>query len=151
MAETYVVTASGVALVAATAKTVAEVTAGSTVSARIISIDITTKNGVTTQNSEMLVELVRYTTASTGTAFTPTRVNGESQNRASLCTAKTNDTVEPAGTVTVVKSWYVPSTAGVIQQLPLGREVYLPPSTIIGVRCNAPQAQTVAVNIEFEE
>lgn len=151
MAETYGVTASNITLSAASAKTVAEVTTGSTTTARIISVDLTTKNGVTSQNSEILVELVRYTTASTGTAYTPTKMNGEAQNKASLCTAKTNDTVEPAGTVTVLKSWYVPSTSGALQQLPLGREIYIPASTILGVRCNAPQAQTVGVNLEFEE
>lgn len=151
MAETYGVSASGVGVLAATAKTVAAVISGSTACARIVSADITAKNGVTTQNSEILVELVRYTTAGTSTAQTPSKMNGEAQNKAALCTAGTNYSVEPSGTVTVLKSWYVPSTSGMLQQLPLGREIYLPASTTIGLRVNSPQAQTVAVNLEFEE
>lgn len=150
MAETYSVTVSNVTTAAATAKTVIEVAAGSTASARIIAADVTFKNGPSTQNSEVLVELVRYATTGTGTAYTPLKANGEAQARAAVCTAKTNDTVEP-GTPTILKSWYLPATQGLLQQLPLGREWYLVPSTLIGLRVNSPQIQSVAANLEFEE
>lgn len=149
MAECFSVTNGGVALVAATAKTVAEVATGAAVSARLVSADVTFD--ASTPTAGVKVELVRYTTTGTGTAYTPLKYNGEAQNRAAVVTAKINDTVEP-GTPTVVATYYVPNTGGVLYQLPLGRELYLPPSSFLGVRVTAPTGTpNCAVNCVIEE
>lgn len=149
MAETYSVTASGVAASAATAKTVIEIAAGATVSGRLIAADVTFRGGVTTTSKEVLVELVRYATTGTGTAYTPLKANGEGQARAANITAKTNMSAEP-GTPTVLKSWYVPAVSGLLQQLPLGREWWFG-NGLIGLRVTSPDALTVAANMEIEE
>jgi hypothetical protein len=96
------------------------------------------------------VELVRYATTGTGTTYTPLKYNGEGQARASLCTAKVNNTVEP-GTPVAVECWYVPNTAGQFWQLPLGREMYVPPSTLLGIRVTSAAAVNCAANMAFEE
>jgi hypothetical protein len=146
----YTVTTGGVALVAATAKTVAEITTGSGVTNAWVSFDVTF-DGATATNVPVKVELVSYTGASTGTAFTPLKANGEAQNVAATSTAKVNDTVEPT-TPTVRRSWAIPPTSGVLFQFPLGREVaYMPVSSIYGIRCTAPNGVNVYVQIDFEE
>jgi hypothetical protein len=93
---------------------------------------------------------VRYATTGTGTTYTPLKYNGEGQARASLCTAKVNNTVEP-GTPVAVECWYVPNTAGQFWQLPLGREMYVPPSTLLGIRVTSAAAVNCAANKAFEE
>lgn len=149
MAETYRATALDVALVAATAKTVIEIAAPSTASARVTVKDVT-MDGTNPSATPVLVQEVRYATTGTGTVFTLLRGNGESQNRAALCTAKVNDTVEP-GTPTVVSSWRWNPTIGWGEKAPLGREIYVAPGTIMGIRCTAAAAVNVTVNFEIEE
>jgi len=96
------------------------------------------------------VELVRYTATGTGTVYAPLRGNGEAQNKASLLTAKVNDTAEPAGG-TVIRTWYVPLSGLLPYLLPLGRELYVPVSSWLGVRVTSPVAINGAVNLEYEE
>jgi hypothetical protein len=150
VAKVYTVTTGAVALVAATAKTVAEVTTGAGVTNAWVGFDVTF-DGVTATNVPVKVEIVSYTGASTGTAFTPLRANGEAQNVAAVSTAKINDTVEPT-TPTVRRTWFIPPTSGVLWQFPLGREIgYMPVSSIYGIRCTAANGVNVAINLDFEE
>lgn len=151
MAECYSITTgigTPIALSAATAKTVIEVAAASTQTARLVQASVSFDAAAAAAGIK--VELVRYATTGTGTAYTPLKYNGEAQNRAALCTAKVNDTVEPA-TPTVVECWYVPNTAGQFWQLPLGREVYVPSSTLMGIRVTSAAAVNCAANLIFEE
>lgn len=148
MAECYSVTNGGVALVAATAKTVVEIATGSTVTARVVAVDVSLDASVATAGVK--VELVRFTSTGTGTGYTPGKFNADAQNRAANATAKVNDTVEP-GTPTVVLTYYVPNTAGGSWQLPLGRELYIPVSAFLGVRVTAAGTPNCAVNVVFEE
>lgn len=151
MAEVFSVSSgigTPVALVANTPKTVVEVSAGATTSARIVQAAVSFD--AATAAAGIKVELVRFAATGTGTAYTPLRYNGEAQARSAVCTAKTNDTVEPT-TPTTVEAWYVPNTAGQFWQLPLGREVYLPPSTTMGLRVTSAAAVNCAVNLLFEE
>lgn len=151
MAEEYSVTTgigTPIALSAATAKTVVEVAAGSTATARLVQAAVSFD--AATPAAGIKVELVRYATTGTGTTYTPLKYNGEAQNRAALCTAKVNDTVEPS-TPTVVECWYIPNTAGQFWQLPLGRECYIPSSTLLGIRITSAAAVNCAANLLFEE
>lgn len=149
MAETYTVQVGSVTLTAATAKTMVEIAAPSTQSFRMIAVSVWF-DGSVSGTSNAKVEIVRYATTGTGTAYTPLRANGEAQNKAALCTAKVSDTVEP-GTPTVVKTWSVPLSSGMIVQWPLGRELYATVSTLMGIRVTAPVAAICSVDIEFEE
>lgn len=148
MAEQYSVTASGVALAAATAKTVVELATGSTIDNAVLSLDISF-NGATSTATPVLVEIITSTATGTGTAGTLNRV-GQNQGRAALTTAKTNLTVEGTGP-TVVWSWYVPPTSGLSYVWPLGRELAMPPSKFLGVRCTAPAAVSAACTVVVEE
>lgn len=149
MAETYVVTKSAVALAAATAKTVASVISASGQTARIFGFDVTF-DGTNSTAVPTLVELVRFTTDGTGTAFTPIKGNGEAQNKAALCAAKHTYTVEPT-TPTVIRSYYIAPVAGIPYQFALGREQAYLASGLIGVRITAPAAVNTAINLDFEE
>lgn len=146
MAEVFSVTAAG-ALAAATAKTVIEVAATATSSARFVQLAVTFD--ASTAAAGILVEITRFAATGTGTAYTPLKYNGEAQSRAALCTAKVNDTVEPA-TQTVVESYYVPNTAGQMWQLPLGRELYAV-NTLTGIRVTSPAVVNYRANLLFEE
>lgn len=151
MAEVYGITTgiqTPVALAAATAKTVIELAAPSTATARVVQASVTFD--AATAGAAVKVEMVRYATTGTGTTYVPLKYNGEGQARAALCTAKVNDTAEP-GTPVPVECWYVQNTGGQFWQLPLGRECYVPPSTLIGLRVTAPAAVNCAANLAFEE
>lgn len=149
MAKVYTISTGAVALTAATAKTVAEWTTTSATTLIWVGFDVTF-DGATATNVPVKVELVSYTGASTGTTFTPLKANGDAQNMAATSTAKTNDSVEPTGP-TVRRSWAIPPTGGVSFQFPLGREIgYMPVSSIYGIRCTAPNAVNVYVNIDAE-
>jgi hypothetical protein len=149
MAKVYTVTTGSVALAAATAKTVAETTTTAATTLIWVSFDVTF-DGTNAAATPVKVEIVSYTGASTGTAFTLLKGNGEAQNVAATSTAKINDTVEPT-TPTVRRTYFVPPTSGVTWQFPLGREVvYQPVSTIYGIRCTAAATVNVAVNLDVE-
>jgi hypothetical protein len=151
MAEVYGVTTgiqTPIALAAATAKTVIEISAPSTSTCRVIQASVSFDASVAAAGIK--VEVVRYATTGTGTTYTPLKYNGEGQARAALCTAKTNDTVEP-GTPISIEGWFVPNTAGQFWQLPLGRELYVPASTFLGLRVTSAAIVNCAANLLFEE
>lgn len=148
MAECYGVTTGVVALAAATAKTVVELTSPSTVGGRLVQASVTFD--AATAAAAVVVDVIRAATTGTGTAYVPLKYNGEGQARAAVVTAKVNDTVEP-GTVVVVESYYVPNTGGQVWQLPLGREMYLPPSTVLGIRVTSAAAVNCRANLVYEE
>ena len=148
MANQYSVNNGGSALVAATAKTLVEITTTSTQEARIKQLQVSFNDSSAAAGTK--VELVTYTGASTGTAYTPKKYNADAQGRAANTSAKINDSVEPT-TPTVLDVWYLPNTAGLFMQWPLGCELYIPISTIFGVRVTAAGTPTTAVTLIFEE
>lgn len=148
MGRLYSVTSGSIALSAATAKTIIELAAGSAVSADLVQASVSFD--AATAAAGIVVELVRFTTTGTGTGYTPLKYNDAAQMMASVVTAKVNDTVEP-GTPTVVESYFVPNTAGQFWQLPLGRELVLPPSGFLGLRVTSAAVVNVRGNFLFEE
>lgn len=144
-----------VALAAATAKTVAAITAGATrvptLTELAISFDGTSATAV-----PVLIELVAGTgaTAGTSTAFTPLLVRGDPSETA-LATAGVNYTAEPT-VLTPIKQWFVSPTSGLILQFPLGREVTGTAAAssarkVLGLRITAPAIVNVRAGLEFEE
>jgi hypothetical protein len=152
MAELYGIDNGGTGLSAATAKTVIELLSGSTASARICELWLSCDYVTIATPLFIKVELLTATSG-TGTAYTPKRLNGEAQNRASVCTAKINDSVEPTSPTVFRTSGFVVPSGPLIFQFPLGREgMYLPPSTTMGVRLTCASAITnVYANLAFEE
>lgn len=150
MSETYSITVTAVALAAATAKTIIEIGTPSTGACRLIGLEVSF-DGVTAAAVPVAVEVMKFAATGTGSAYTPLKMNGEAQNRAAVCTAKTSDTVEPASQTRVV-GWKVSPYGGLwVYQWPLGRELYLPPSSFFGIRCTAPAIVNVDANLTFEE
>lgn len=148
MARLYSVTNGTVSLSAATAKTVIELAAGATIQADLCEVAVSFD--ASSAAAGIKVEIVRYATTGTGTAYTPLKCNAAAQSLASIVTAKVNDSAEPA-TPTVVDTYYVPNTAGQFWQLPLGREIALAPSTILGIRVTSAAVVNCAANLKFEE
>lgn len=143
----YIITAGPTALVAATAKTIVELTSTANVPPEWVAVDITF-DGTTAAATPVRVDFCTYAATGTGTAYTPKRF-GQALG-ISATTAKINDTVEPT-TPTVLFSWYVPPTSGISYQWPLGRELFQATSTIMGIRLTAPAAVNAIVNLSIEE
>lgn len=147
MAEVYSVDSGLVALVAATAKTLVEISTPSTQTNRLVDLFIGC-DAVTA--GTLKVEMIQATTG-TGTTYTPKKFNGEAQNRAANTTAKIADTVEPTS-VTVLRTWMFPLPLGGFEiQLPLGREHYMPGSVMFGYRLTASIGANGFVTVQFEE
>jgi hypothetical protein len=134
MAESQFVLHSGSVALSTTAKTVAAVLLGATVAAELTELIISTDATITT--GQYLFEIVTYTTDGTGTAGTIIK-DGISQG-STTATAKTNYTAEPSGTVTTRRQLWVPAQNAVQFEWPLGRGLFIPVSTLFGVRATAP-------------
>lgn len=143
----YAVTTGAVALTAATAKTVVEVTTTANVPCEWISVDIMF-DGVTATAVPVRVDFCTYAATGTGTAYTPKRLGQAVGSPAS--TVKINDTVEPT-TPVILFSWYISPTSGLLYQWPLGRELFHNVSTIQGIRLTAPAGVNAIVNLGIEE
>lgn len=138
---------------AGTAKVAVQLATPATATATIIAMDISFDSTATGAGAvPVLVELVRYTGASSGgTAPTPTAMR--KGQIASATTARINDTTDGAGP-TVIKGWLISPTGGLSQQLPLGREVDMEASDFVGVRITPQTGFTASnydVNVDFEE
>lgn len=130
MAELYSIDSGTGALSAATAKTMIEVSSGSTVTARWKKLRVSCD---ATSAGSLKVEIISATSG-TGTAYTPKKVNADAQNRAANLTAKVLDTVEPTS-VTVLETFDFPlPLGGYLEQHVLGQERYMPPSVMYGIR-----------------
>ena len=150
MAEVYSVTTATLAVSASATKCWCAVISSSTQTARLVQAAMSFDGSVPATG--WAIEFVRYTTDGTGTAYTPLKYNGEAQNRVAMLTAKVNYTADPT-TPTVVESYFVSNTGGQFWQMPLGRELYVPVSTIFGMRLVTPSgaAGNARATMIFEE
>lgn len=107
----------------------------------------------TTSAGVLKVELCTYTTDGTGTAYTPKPMNGDAALTACTTTAKINYTVANSGTITVLRTWSLPTPTGPLpEQLPLGREITIPVSTKFGFRLTSTTVSPNAyATLAFEE
>jgi hypothetical protein len=110
----------------------------------IIGLDITFDSVATGAGAvPVRVELVRYTAVGSG-GTAPVAAPWKKSQIASTTTARINDTTEGAGP-SVIMGWLVSPTAGILQQLPLGRDVELEASDFVGMRI-IPQTGFTACN-----
>lgn len=138
---------SGSVATSTTAKTVVSVITGTSISALLIGLTFSSDATVTT--GQYLIELVMFTTDGTGTAGTPVKY-GPTQDTV-VSTTKTNYTAEPT-TATVVDAFWVPATQPMEVFWPLGRELKIPTSRVLGVRVTAPTGTpNVRATVIFEE
>jgi hypothetical protein len=153
-AQHYTVSSGRTAAAAAgTAKVAVALATGASVKNVIFGIDITFDSTATGAGAiSALVELVRTTAASSGGAVA-TPVSWLKSDIASLTTARINDTTDGTGP-TVIKSWLVPVLSGVLQQLPLGREISMNVSDFLELRITLLTGATACdynANLDFEE
>ncbi len=148
MATTWVITTGKTALVAATAKTVIEGSAGANTPPGWIAMDISFDNAATAGNVGVLCEFGTIVTTGTGTAYTPKRLGGPTGVATS--TWKINDTVEPT-TFAPIAGLLVPPSGLWGYQFPLGRGLDQNVSTVFGIRLTAPAVVNYLVNLYIEE
>lgn len=143
------VNADSVALVAATAKTVLEVVAGSNRPVTVVQWWVEF-HGVDPAALPVLVELLNAT-ASIGSATSVTPRNLDMRDGTTIvATAQMGDADSTEGTPGNVRELHrVPPTSGLVMQYPLGRELVF--SDRFRIRCNAPANVTVTAGAHIEE
>lgn len=139
-----------IALVSATAKTIASLTAAANVRLALQAITLSFDG---TSNTAVPVEihLQRITTDGTGTAQAPIKKDSDIASTL-LVTGKVNYTVEPTYTAgAFLLSELIHPQAGAQYPLPLPGEIIIPGAGIVGLWCNAPAGVNVLFMIEGEE
>ena len=140
---------AAIALAAATAKTLLELTAGSADRVKIkewwCEFD-----GVTATAVPVLVEVLRIAATITGTATPPDPTPKSTADGTAAATLKHNATGE--GTPGVVLYRHnVPPTSGKHVMFPLGDEIVVALSGLIAIRCTAPAIVNAVVGFAWEE
>lgn len=147
----YSVSVDGIALSAATAKTILEIGTPSTTGMVPFTWWVEF-DGTTSTNTPVKVEIGRFSSGvTTATTITPSRVNDGNRALASQCTVKHTTTTEGAGTASDVEIHRVPPTSGLIWQESLGMEWVLGASAFWRIRCTAAQAVNVTFGIRWTE
>lgn len=146
-----------VALAGATAKTVLNLIASTTITAQLIELAVSF-DGTTPTNTPVLVQLLKSTQAGAGTGTAVTMIqsrnlgNTSGGGAAAALTATAAYSAEPT-VFSPLKSWLVSPTSGLLVQFPLGREPEVPLTAAnafgLAIRCNAPQAVNVRAYMEF--
>jgi hypothetical protein len=147
----YSVSVDGIALVAATAKTIFELatpaTTGMVPVAWWIEFD-----GTTATNTPVKVEVGRFSAAvTTATSITPSKVNYGNNSLASQCTTKHSTSTEGAGTASDVEIHRVSPTSGLIFTESLGMEWTLGASAFWRIRCTAAQVVSATFGFRWTE
>lgn len=140
---------NNIALVAATAKTIAELGSSAAVRVKIkqwsVEFDGTSSTAVPVK-----VEVQKASAAVT-TATTFTAEKHDAADGAAATVAKHSTTAEGAGTLNGGEIHVVPPTGGLVMQYPLGGEVVMALSTFWRIRCTAPANVNVTFTVIWEE
>lgn len=145
----YTLSVDGIALAAATAKTIAELGTAATARAKIVEWSVTF-DGVTSTAVPVKVEVGRFSAGVT-TATTLAGFKGDPADGTAAVVAKHSTTVEGAGTASDVYLFRVPPTGGLVMQYPLGRELVLAVSTFWRIRVTAAAIVNVTFSVTWEE
>lgn len=137
-----------VALVAATAKTVLHLLAGTNVRFVIQAVTLSF-DGTSNTAEPVLVRLVRQTTAPTGTTRNPLKKDSDIST-ALLVTGLENVSVEPTDS-DIMLTYHIHPQAGAQYPLPLPGEIIIPTVARIGLKLTAPAGVNCLATIEGEE
>lgn len=141
-------TASEVALVAATAKTVLQWLAPTGIIIAIQGIDVSF-DGTSSSAEPVIIQVFRQTTAGTMTTRNPLKTKDRSTTLQS--TGQVNATAEPTNT-DLLRTWHVHPQMGVIYPLPLpDGEIELASATRLGLVITAPANVNCLATISAEE
>jgi hypothetical protein len=139
---------TAVALVAATAKSVAGVLGSSTDTISLVRVKLSF-DGVTPTAVPAIVEIGIISALGTMSSFTPGQLTG--RVLASSCTAGYNATVEPTF-VRLIDSFYAPVLMGNLTEwVPLGEEAVCDPSQGFAVRVTAPAVVNCLPSLYYAE
>lgn len=150
MAEHYgVVNDSGIALTAATAKTLLQFLAGTGGSFKLLEA-LVSFNGVTATNEPVLVEILLQTTAGTGGAATIQQADQERSDSFATSAQKTF-TAEPTASTILWSGYIHPQTGYPIVPIPLPGVLQIASAQRLGIRATAPNAVDAAITATIEE
>jgi hypothetical protein len=129
----YTVSSTTQSLAASTTRVAVQLATGAAVTNTIIGADITFDSTATGSGAiAVKVQIVRTTGASSGgTAPTPTP--WKKGQVASVTTARINDTTD-GSSPTIIWEWLISPTAGIIYQLPMGRDIDMEASDFVELR-----------------
>ena len=146
----YEFTIDGLALVAATPKTVLEIASGATDRVKIVSWWVEF-DGATSTAVPVKVEVGRFSAVVT-TATTITELKLDPAEGAPAAVVKHSTTTEGAGTPeTGIETHRIHPQGGMFVQAPLGREKVLAVSTFWRIRCTAAAGVNVTAGYNREE
>jgi hypothetical protein len=145
----YCMSVDGIALAAATAKSIAELATSAQNRARIVDWWIEF-DGVDPTNAPVKVEVGRFTAAVT-TASPFTEFQLQDADGTPDTVAQHSTTVEGAGTFSAGEIHRINPTTGVIRPYPLGREWYIPKSGFWRIRCTAADVVNATLGVIWEE
>ncbi len=138
-------------------KSVFELPAPTNQGVRVTAIDLTF-DGTTQTNKPVLVQLIRATATGSfpSSNLAPEPCNNDGAAQSTLLTAANVKwgLATGEGTVASGNGWRLyrlAPTAGVLYQLPLGREIWVPKATFFRIRMVAVNAVNVSLNVEEEE
>lgn len=142
--------APAIALVAATAKTVAMLTAPTNQCLGVKEVRVTF-DGATSTATPVKVETGRPSSAGTFTAATP-RKKDTARAETIQATGGINASAEPTWTSVVDDTAYIPAYGGVYHYIaPFDNPIVIAGAARFGVRCTAPAIVNVSTKIDYEE
>lgn len=150
MANLFVARVSGVALTAASTKTLAQIVTTTNMRSYLCGWGVSF-NGNDATKAPILVDVLRQTTAGTSSALTI--VEADTGNTNPVTTALQTFTVEPTAGDILWSMYFTPVGGGIDISLYPGDEFVLPPSTRIGIRVTTGTgvANDAAAYLKFRE
>lgn len=147
----YSINVTGEAVAAATVETILQVVAGSTKPVRISRFGVSF-NGVDVTDQPVRVELLRLTSAGTSSAYTPKKLDPNSE--ASIATARTAHTAEPTADDILEVHYVSPAGGNIVEVFSPGYPDERPivaPNGRLGIRVLAADAVNVNAFLIFDE
>lgn len=138
-----------VSLSAATVKTVVQITAPANQRVLVREISVSFK-GIVNTDGPVLVEVLRQSTAGTGTSLTIVKRNS-ADTETIQSTALHSHSAEPTAGDVLIREEVHPQGGALNLLLPDKFPLVVPGGGRLGIRCTAPQAQTVVASIGAEE
>lgn len=147
----YSINVTGEAIAASTVETILQVVAGATKPVRLSRWGVSF-NGVDVTDQPVRVELLRLTSAGTSSAFTPLKLDPNSE--AAIATARTAHTAEPVAGDVLEVHYVSPAGGNLVEVYSAGypdERVIVAPNGRLGIRVLAVDAVNVNAFLIFDE
>lgn len=144
----FSINVSGEAIAASIAETVIQGVASGSKSIDLVRWGISF-NGAVVTDAPVLVELMRFTSAGTSSAFTPVKLDPASDPP--LLTGRTSHTAEPTPAEVIEKYYVSPAAGGLVLQYAPDERVRVPVNGRLGIRVLATNAVNASAYLIFNE